>query len=174
MDFKWAYMSFEGRMNRKPFFEYQFLLYIFIFIIQYILNLLISHVIGENVVNNPTPQSKAISIFPTADLILYFSVYTISIYPHACLSVKRLHDRGKSGLWFLAVIIINIADLILTYIRIYNLTFSDINRQHIPIFSQPLQVLMAASGLFIFFIAIELLFLRGTRGPNKYGPDPLG
>ncbi len=51
------------------------------------------------------------------------------------ISVKRCHDRGRSG-WFLLASLIPLAG---------------------PI-----------------WVLVELGFLRGTVGPNRFGPDPLG
>jgi uncharacterized membrane protein YhaH (DUF805 family) len=34
-------------------------------------------------------------------------------------------------------------------------------------------VFIMAVGLVTIVMLIELSFRRGTRGPNKYGPDPL-
>ena len=62
--------------------------------------------------------------------VLYFAIF----WPLLLVGIKRYHDRGKSGLWFLILFI--------------------------PVIGTIWQ-------------AIELGFLRGVAGPNKYGPDPL-
>ena len=33
---------------------------------------------------------------------------------------------------------------------------------------------MTALSALVYIMGIMLLFIRGTKGPNKYGPDPLG
>ena len=57
-----------------------------------------------------------------------------SIYSHACTTIKRLHDRNKSGWWS-----------VLSFIPLINLWF-----------------------------LVECGCMRGTRGPNRFGADPLG
>ena len=58
-------------------------------------------------------------------------------WPGLALSVKRLHDRNRSG-WFLATMLIPLANIV-----------------------------------FAIWILIEVWFLRGTVGPNRFGDDPL-
>jgi len=62
-------------------------------------------------------------------------VYLAFIWPSLAISIKRWHDRDKSGWWVLI--------------------------GFIPIIG-PIWAL------------IETGFLEGTKGPNQYGPDPLG
>ena len=56
-----------------------------------------------------------------------------SIYPFVIVCIKRLHDRNRSG-WFYLLCLVPILNL---------------------------------------WPAVEIYFLRGTRGPNRFGPDPL-
>lgn len=71
--------------------------------------------------------------------------------------IKRLHDRGKSGWW---ILVFWLGPSVLSGIGSTS----------------------AESTSFVFHIAsfavaiwaiVELGFLRGTAGPNEYGPDPL-
>jgi uncharacterized membrane protein YhaH (DUF805 family) len=72
------------------------------------------------------------------------------------LMIKRLHDRDKSAWW-----------LSLFYL--------------VPLVLQAIGQFLGSAGLILDLIAtgigiwaiIELGFLRGTDGPNKFGPDPL-
>ena len=57
----------------------------------------------------------------------------LTLYPSIAVSVKRCHDRNRSG-WFLLVGIVPVLNL---------------------------------------WVFVELGFLRGTVGSNRYGPDPL-
>ena len=62
-------------------------------------------------------------------------VALVSIYANVAVSVKRWHDRDKSGWWCLIIFIPFVGAV---------------------------------------WILIENGFLKGTSGPNRYGPDPLG
>ena len=69
-------------------------------------------------------------------LLPVFSIITLLAFlvPSICVSVRRLHDRDKSG-WFYLLLFIPVIGL------------------------WPL---------------VEISFLPGTYGPNRFGPDPLG
>jgi uncharacterized membrane protein YhaH (DUF805 family) len=58
----------------------------------------------------------------------------LAIWPSVVTALKRIHDHGRSG-WFYLVLLIPVVQL---------------------------------------WPAIEIMFLRGTKGPNRFGPDPLG
>ena len=67
--------------------------------------------------------------------VISLLVAVLTIYPAIVVTIKRFHDRNKSGWWVLIALV-------------------------------PL--------LGAFWILIECGFLRGTVGPNRFGPDPLG
>jgi uncharacterized membrane protein YhaH (DUF805 family) len=72
-------------------------------------------------------------------------------------NVKRMHDRGKSGMW---VALFWIAPIAL-----------DICSAYAPaVLGQALSLIAAAISLWAL---IEMGFLRGMTGANEYGADPL-
>ena len=82
-----------------------------------------------------------------------------SLWFLAATTIKRLHDRDKSGWWIVAFIIAP------PLLRGIAHSFDE--------WSVVAVVLsLAAMGL-TFWGFVELLFLRGTSGPNRFGPDPL-
>jgi uncharacterized membrane protein YhaH (DUF805 family) len=86
----------------------------------------------------------------------------ITAYPYICLSVKRRHDRNNNGYDAMGLIA-------------FSLVWSLI---------QALGVVSAANGIgmvisivfliYAIYMLVQLGFLKGTAGPNNYGPDPLG
>ncbi|WFU33553.1 DUF805 domain-containing protein [Bradyrhizobium brasilense] len=82
------------------------------------------------------------------------------VWVYVAVSIKRLHDRDKSGWWMVP------------FFAIPGLMsqFSD----RLPDESY----WVMAAGLIVFMLYIwgfiELAFLRGTGYPNRYGPNPLG
>ena len=117
-------------------------------------------------------------ILIVATLILYFILglvglgltsrwgpiiaYLIVIYPTLNLGVKRRHDRNNNGYDAMGLIA-------------FSLVWSLI---------QALGVVSAANGIgmvisivfliYAIYMLVQLGFLKGTAGPNNYGPDPLG
>jgi uncharacterized membrane protein YhaH (DUF805 family) len=79
-----------------------------------------------------------------------------SIWIGVALAVKRLHDRNKSAWW-----------LVIFYVLPGIL-------EGIGEFAGDAEVvLLIASSALSIWALVELGFLRGTAGPNNYGPDPL-
>jgi uncharacterized membrane protein YhaH (DUF805 family) len=76
----------------------------------------------------------------------------------AATTVKRLHDRNKSGWWMVPLLIAP----------------NFFNRLEARL---PDSYAAAALGLIALVLCVwgfvELLCLSGTRGPNRFGPDPL-
>jgi len=74
------------------------------------------------------------------------------------IGVKRLHDRDKSGWW---ILIFYVTPLLLDGIAEW-------------IEGWPVGVLRLANLAISVWALIELGIRRGTRGPNRFGDDPLG
>jgi uncharacterized membrane protein YhaH (DUF805 family) len=84
------------------------------------------------------------------------------------LSVKRLHDRDRTGWWLVWQLLIILLAVILIVVAIV-----------VPEEQRPLwYALGGGAGVLAFVISVWLFvqigFLRGTQGPNRFGPDPLG
>jgi uncharacterized membrane protein YhaH (DUF805 family) len=76
----------------------------------------------------------------------------------AATMVKRLHDRNKSGWWMVPFVIVPIL------LPKAGDWFGD------STLAELLMLAMAALGLWGL---VEMLGLKGTSGPNRFGPDPL-
>lgn len=87
----------------------------------------------------------------SAGLLVLGGVATIWV--GLAVSVRRLHDRNKSGHW---------AWLYLGVPALLNGLSSD-----------PTGLTLIGFVITIWYL-VDCGFLRGTRGPNRYGPDPLG
>jgi len=85
-------------------------------------------------------------------------------YPSYAVTAKRFQDRDKPG--FLALLL-----LIPSYGANLLYTFGVFDLDQPSAWAQALDVIIAV--IFLWFL-VELGFLKGTQGPNRYGPDPLG
>lgn len=149
MDLAYLYTSFDGRINRKPYWLAAILLAVILTIIFLIIGF-----------------AGGIS-FGAAGfgfLLLVTIIQLVSLYPSAALMVKRLHDRNRPG-YFAAFLLVPIILLDLT-----NLVGITGNPLHMNVLDYLLNAVIVI--IAIWFL-IELGFLRGTSGPNQYGPDPL-
>jgi len=137
MDWKYLYTSFEGRINRQPYWIGALVLVGALIVINLVLILLAGF----------------------AGLIIVYIISLLVIYPSLAMMIKRFHDRNKSGWWSLIFYIPAIINGVISA-------------------SAPDSSLTMITGLITLVVSIwflvELGFLKGTDGPNDYGPDPLG
>jgi uncharacterized membrane protein YhaH (DUF805 family) len=95
-----------------------------------------------------------------------------------CGSIKRFHDLNMN--WYLPVFITNMQYLfyVISFFLFVSVTISffadPVSSPSLnPIWSfvfEALEILLSVA----FLIEVLVLgFLRGTRGPNRFGPDPL-
>jgi uncharacterized membrane protein YhaH (DUF805 family) len=89
----------------------------------------------------------------------------ILLWGSAALIVKRLHDRDKSALWYP---LFGLAPAVCYWLGVvYSSNISNV--------LSPAQSGFWLLGLLLWIWAlIELGFMKGTPGPNHYGPDPRG
>lgn len=80
MDWKYLLTSFEGRINRKPY----WLATLALIVAVIVLNIIIFAIVGV-----------------MGLVVGYIIIAILTIYPSLALMTKRFHDRGKSGWWSL-------------------------------------------------------------------------
>lgn len=106
---------------------------------------------------------------PTGALgLLLAAIGLLNVWINYALSAKRLHDRNRSGWWLVAPTVTLLTAILLAFVM-----FAQPEGQREPWNSAAVSLTLAtaALGLWLF---LEIGFLRGTSGPNRYGPDPLG
>ena len=127
--------SFEGRLRRRDF----WLCVLGLWVAQWVLQSLAMALFFP-----PVPMT--VSVAPDAAYAVWGNWWSrmgpasaligcILLWPQLAISIKRLHDRGKTGLWILLVFI--------------------------PILGW-------------LWLLVDMGFLDGTPGPNKFGPSPKG
>lgn len=155
--------SFKGRINRKPWWLATIAVGLAASVITGILEAL-ARSSGETIVNPVTHELEPTGIFGLAISIIALANLWIAF----ALSAKRLHDRDRTGWWLIWQLLILILAVILVVVAIA-----------VPKEQGALWYALAgAPGLAAFVISVWLFvqigFLRGTEGPNRFGPDPLG
>ena len=88
------------------------------------------------------------------------AAFVAVIWIGLAISINRLHDREKSGWWLLLfllgpVVVGGVGTVLSTNSPALNILFS-----------------VASFGISIWAL-VELGCMKGTTGPNLYGPDPL-
>lgn len=175
-----ALFGFSGRLNRAPFWGYGILLIVVAGIIQSaVMGTLLGPTLAE--LGEQFAQDKSPSV---NDIVAMFSgiaprlgwtvlvLQAVFSIPTAALCVKRRHDRNSSGLdvWIYLGLSLLVTLLMLLGI---GLSATEIEGVTLPIpdsWLQLVQLLLVIYGIYLFVV---LCFLKGTVGPNSYGPDPL-
>jgi uncharacterized membrane protein YhaH (DUF805 family) len=166
MDNKWFLFGFEGRINRAKYW-----LATLIILASMILSLLLLTVIclSHGIATGPlsvnlvgisasiqlTDDDAPAALFPrlaTLAMTLAFG------WCYAVASIKRLHDRNKSGWWIVPYLVVP---------GLYG-QFGDWLGD-----SWPAAFIGYATYIALVWGVAEMCCLRGTRGPNRFGPDPL-
>ena len=106
------------------------------------------------------PQAMAglaiIALIVVALIIASFAIYT-----------KRLHDRDKSAWWLLPYIGLPIV------LELYGLSTAGYWCAPMSDMSLPGRIAYGVGLLISLWVFVELFFFRGTKGDNRFGPDPL-
>lgn len=149
MDLKSFLFSFDGRINRS---KYWFALVIyaaaglvFIMILFIALGML-----------DPSDRTSLLGLLPI--LVLAAPMVVASIWSWAATTIKRLHDRDKSGWWMIPFFVLpSILQKAADWI---GGTYGAI----------AVGLVVVAIGIWSF---VETYCLKGTSGSNRFGPDPL-
>ena len=91
----------------------------------------------------------------------------LNVWITYALTAKRLHDRDHSGWWLLAPTLTLAIAIVLGFVM-----FAQPEGQREPWNTAAVSATFATVGI-IVWLFVEIGFLRGTKGPNHYGPDPL-
>jgi uncharacterized membrane protein YhaH (DUF805 family) len=147
MDFGYLYTSFDGRINRKPYWLAAILLAV--------VGIGLAFLLGA-----------AMATIGTSALVFAtLLIQLILLYPSVALMVKRLHDRNHPG-WWAAFIMVPV--VLQSVTNLLGITGDPFNMGPLD---YVLTLVIVAVGIWFF---VELGCRRGTAGPNDYGPDPLG
>jgi uncharacterized membrane protein YhaH (DUF805 family) len=112
--------------------------------------------------NNPTGSAGAAALFVMSLPFLWL---------YCKLIIHRLHDLGWSGWWFLMFTV-----LPFLMFRESDAIYGRIEQSGVAQQAIKPYVIFMTFGSFAIFLGGFILVgcLRGTEGPNKFGPDPLG
>ncbi|WP_198371296.1 DUF805 domain-containing protein [Roseomonas rosulenta] len=167
------WFSFSGRIRRRTFW------------LGYVLPLLIASIVA-NVLDvalglGPPPMADAMPADAAQVGPINTVVSILSIWPMLAGSIKRLHDRNRSGWWIGGFYLLSAAAGTVAFLSLAGATagmFMYRDRPVTPEDAQGVALVMIAAGLLVLGFGIWLLvetgFLRGTIGANRFGPDPLG
>lgn len=158
------WLSFRGRISRKTFWLGYILPLIAVSIIANILDVALGLVAPLDADAVPADMSGQVGPISTLASVLF-------IWPSLAGSIKRLHDRDRSGWWIGAFYLLSIGGAFLMGLSVLAGLSGGAFDAGASI------MVVVAFGLvllgFGIWLIVETGFLRGTPGPNRFGPDPL-
>ena len=171
------YVGFEGRLNRQRWWISAIVLAVVVIVI----SLVILPLIGLGLM----PAIPAINANTTAGDVagiigasrakagwVSLVLFIIVLYPSATIAIKRRHDRNNSGLdvwiYFGLTVIVQLINALGI-----GMSTMDVGGTTIPVPGPIISGLGIILGIYAIYLLVVLGFLKGTAGPNNYGPDPL-
>jgi uncharacterized membrane protein YhaH (DUF805 family) len=149
--------DFRGRINRLRYWQFALVSGFFVLAIAAIAvpYMLIAHRDSMNIGDDLSPFG-VVTMAGVCTVVVAFIVSLFAIY------VKRLHDRNKSAWWLLPFVVLpSVMDWI-----------AGPQKAGVPPSAMAVILGLIAFGLSSWAL-VELGFLRGTNGTNRFGPDPL-
>jgi uncharacterized membrane protein YhaH (DUF805 family) len=154
-DWQNTYFRFSGRFNRGRYWLHSVLAFAVAFILQLIAVSMFP--IPEQLITmfrSETLQKTIMFIIGAAPMVTF-------VYISTAISVKRLHDRDKSGWW--AILYLGLPPVIL-------FAFAQGADANGRVEGWPAALLIPFL-IMLVVTFIELACLKGTTGANRYGPD---
>lgn len=174
------YTSLNGRIGRQQF----WLGLVILIVISLLLSFLILPLIGVRMMVDPAvfadptaADSAAISrtIIDALNASAWASLimFVVFAWPSLALLVKRRHDRNANGVdvyVFYALVLLSVL------LPVFGLgyTLIEVGGVTVPAPTMITSALGLVTGVFGIYLLVVAGFLKGTTGPNQYGPDPLG
>ena len=155
--------SFKGRLNRKPWWLATIAVGVAASVITGLVEVA-ARSAGQTAIDPVTNQVGPSGIFG----VLVGVVAIANMWIAFALSMKRLHDRDRTGWWLVWQLLILCLAVFLVVVAVA------VPREQGAVW----YALAGAAGSAAFVVSVWLFvqigFLRGTGGPNHLGPDPVG
>lgn len=153
--------GFEGRLRRRDW----WVAWIGMGLVSYVVTSIIAPlVLGIDGRPEVDPQTFSVS-YPVPLLIALLGTTSLLMWPYLAVSVKRAHDRGRSGRFVAGLLM---ATTIVAYAPHILKSFLGVD------VGAYAWVATGVSGAVSLWLLVVLGFLDGAKGPNRYGPSPKG
>jgi uncharacterized membrane protein YhaH (DUF805 family) len=151
MDYNF-FFGFAGRINRAKYWRVILLNFVCLMLFMMIVPLSI----GSSFYNADPAWAKPLTLALLAGTV--GPVFIISMWCFAAMSIKRLHDRNKSGWWMALFFIVP----------------SLLGKLSDRLDDQTAGLILSGIGLGLsVWCFVEIFCLKGSKGPNRFGSDPL-
>lgn len=164
------FTGFNGRLNRQGWW-----ISAIIAVVAYIiLSWIIGAMLGTGMLMNPAAVTDPAAMTSYVQKAGWLSVILAIVfaYPYLAIGIKRRHDRNNNGYDVVGFVILEILYGIVTALGM-GMSTTDVGGVAIPTPGPIAMVLGFIILIYLVYLLVVLGFLKGTAGPNNYGPDPL-
>jgi uncharacterized membrane protein YhaH (DUF805 family) len=146
------FFGFEGRVNRAKYWR----VILLNFVCTMIFMMVVPLSIGGSFLNADPKWAKPLTLALLAGTM--GPILIISTWCFAAMSIKRLHDRNKSGWWMV----------------LFFIAPSLLGKLADRLDDQTAVFIVSAVGFGLsLWCFVEIFCLKGSKGPNRFGSDPL-
>ena len=156
------YAEFSGRSRRTEYWMwilFQILIAIGVFVLMMLLG-------GSALMSGDPGAMVAMGGLALLVYALYGIVQLAFLIPSLAVAVRRLHDTNRSGWWILAPLA--------PYLLVIVAASMAVSSPDAAGFAGIFALLGGLAALGLGLTVLVFMFLEGTKGPNRYGPDPKG
>lgn len=161
------YFTFSGRASRAEYWWWT----LFVFLGSFVYSL-------ASKALTPPLTGNGLEVFMSGNFVVAIAigmVFTLfTLVPSLAVTVRRLHDTGRSGGWILMPLLLNMAmlwgALIAKPAAVSALGLKGIGGD--PMFGNVLLIGAGVGQMILSVMMLVWMLQRGTRGDNIFGPDP--
>jgi len=171
------YVGFEGRLNRQRWWISAIILAVVIIVV----SLVILPLVGLGMMPAMPTIDANTTAADIANVIgasrakagwVSLVLFIIVLYPSAAIAIKRRHDRNNNGLDVWVYFGLTVVVQLINALGI-GMSTMDVGGTAVPVPGPIITGLGVILGIYAIYLLVVLGFLKGTAGPNNYGPDPL-
>ena len=152
------FTGMDGRLNRQAW----WIGVVLLVVVAVVLNLVLGAIFGGGMPSLDQMMDPAVmAAFAQKQGWISLIIGLVTAYPYIALSVKRRHDRDNNGYDAIGLIV-------------FSLVWSLVQALGFVGSTNPIYMIVSVIFLiYAIYVLVQLGFLKGTAGPNSYGPDPL-
>ena len=161
------YADFSGRSRRMEFWMWV----LFQFLLGFVFLIIIMAAGGMAALSGDPTQAMAVGGVVVVIYLLNLLLMLAFFIPNLAVTVRRLHDTDRSGWW----IMLFWGPYLMMILSLFVVGAGTVSQNQGGAMAGGLLYLLSTLALLVGgIVLLVFMFLEGTRGPNKYGPDPKG
>jgi uncharacterized membrane protein YhaH (DUF805 family) len=158
------YADFSGRSRRQEYWSWV-LFQVIIYVAVLVLMVLVG---GSAMMTGDVRSAMAVGGIAMIVIALYAIWELAVIIPSIAVAVRRLHDTNRSGWWILAPLVPYLVAFVAAIGGVSSGSGSGVMAAGL------ITMLCMLAALVLGIVLLVFMFLDGTPGANRYGPDPKG